>query len=288
MRWLSRPGRTAALAPILVLALAASSRANVLVDCSFEQGPDPGAAGAIRMAAGSTAIPGWVVTGANIDYTNGNWWTPAQGARSIGLNGSGPGGVAQTFPTIIHAQYTAVFWMAGDPGTLPNVKWLRASAAGQSQDFSVDITDMWAWDPGWAREVFTFTANASSTTLEFVSLMSGDYGPSLDSVDVSVSSMAGVDPPGPAELMLAPIAPNPSAGPAHADFSLAHAGHVVLSVMDLSGREVARLADERLEAGPHRRTWDATDRGSRAAPGIYFLRLWTPDGSLARRLVLMR
>jgi len=274
----------AALAPVLVLALVATSRANVLVDCSFEQGPDAGAAGATRLPAGSTAIPGWVVTGVNIDLANWNWWVTPMGALSVGLNGSGPGGVAQTFPTIIHAQYTARFFMAGDPGTDPVIKWLRASAAGQSQDFSVDLTGMWAWDPGWQPEAFTFTANASTTTLEFLSLMPGDYGPAIDSVDVSVTSMAGVDPPS-TELMLAPIVPNPSAGPARVDFSLPRASHVVVSVLDVSGREIARLADARLEAGPHGLTWDG---GSRAEPGIYFLRLWTQDGSLARRLVLMR
>src|SRR5262245_40360108 len=69
--------------------------ANLLINGSFEDGPDPGEFKPLDEDADD--IKGWVVTRGQIDYI-GTHWGHADGKRSLDLGGSpGYGGVAQTF-----------------------------------------------------------------------------------------------------------------------------------------------------------------------------------------------
>ncbi|MFZ1946463.1 MAG: FlgD immunoglobulin-like domain containing protein, partial [bacterium] len=98
-------------------------------------------------------------------------------------------------------------------------------------------------------------------------------------------------PDGPSGLVthLLPPEPNPGAGDFRIGFTLEKAGWVDLEVYDVTGRRVAVLVDERLDAGRHSVRWDATtDRGASAAPGLYFVRLVAPKGAHTTKLVLAR
>src|SRR5262249_15845908 len=55
---------------------------NLLVNGSFEEGPDPGPGRFLTLNEGSTEIRGWVVTRGQIDY-NGTYWEAADGQRSL-------------------------------------------------------------------------------------------------------------------------------------------------------------------------------------------------------------
>src|SRR4029453_2358799 len=69
-------------------------------------------------------------------------------------------------------------------------------------------------------------------------------------------------------------APNPSSGPVRLAFTLPRAGDVDLRVVAVDGREIARLARGRWEAGTHGVEWAGIDRhGAPAPPGVYFVRL---------------
>jgi choice-of-anchor C domain-containing protein len=275
------------LALMLTLLFAVPAQANVIVNGSFETGPPP--SDAVMLTAGSTAIPGWTVTHTNLDYC-GSRWTAFEGSRSLGLNGTNSGGIAQTFTTQIHAQYTVRFWMAGDPATTPVIKQMRVTAAGQSADYEADITGMWAWDPGWNWHLFTFNATAATTTLEFFSLQSGDSGPALDSVDVELNSTVDVPPKPPHgfAFTLAPAAPTPLRDASRISFTLPAAARARLSVVDIRGREVAVLADGALDSGPHELSWDGVTRGGRVEPGLYFLVLRSAAEQRVQRLVVLR
>jgi choice-of-anchor C domain-containing protein len=277
--------RLALLAAALVALAPLPALANLLVNGSFESGPAPGTM--LPLASGNTGVTGWVVTRAGIDYA-GTAWTAAQGSRSIALNGPDAGGIAQTFETLPHATYTVRFYLAGDPETLPNVKTMRVSAAGQSADFTADITGMWAWDPGWNPNMWSFQAASTSTTLEFFSTMSGATGATLDSVTVLLTSTADVAPPGAETLALAPVAPNPARGAARVRFTLAQPGPARLAVYDVSGREVAVLADGELAAGVHEAVWDGRSRQGRAPAGLYFAELRSREGRLVRAFAVVR
>jgi hypothetical protein len=82
---------------------------------------------------------------------------------------------------------------------------------------------------------------------------------------------------------LAPLFPNPSGGDLQVAFSLPRRGGVRIAVFDVQGRAVKTYYDGPMNAGDYRGTMDL--RGNKA--GMYFLRVWTPQGSLQRSFVLM-
>jgi choice-of-anchor C domain-containing protein len=159
---------------------------NLLVNGSFEQGPDAKRGdGFITLESGSTAITGWVVSRGDIDYV-GSYWQPADGQRSLDLNGFNRGGIAQTFKTTKGKKYRVTFAMAGNPnlGEEPRVKTLGISAAGKSAEFSFDTTGKVYRNMGWVTKTWEFMAVADQTTLEFYSLTGRGCGPALDDVHV--------------------------------------------------------------------------------------------------------
>lgn len=92
----------------------------------------------------------------------------------------------------------------------------------------------------------------------------------------------------PAELSLAPVAPNPARGRATLSFALPAAAVARLAVYDAQGRLVHTLVDGALPAGRHSRAWDLRDGGGRTLPpGLYLARLVTPAGTRVRRLAVI-
>jgi hypothetical protein len=83
--------------------------------------------------------------------------------------------------------------------------------------------------------------------------------------------------------------PNPAYPDVTLSFALPAAGPVRLSVYDVHGREVARLADRTFTAGAHALAWRGHADGGRPLPaGTYFAKLDTPAGRSTRKLVLLR
>ena len=71
-------------------------------------------------------------------------------------------------------------------------------------------------------------------------------------------------------------------------FSVPGRTPVHLEAFDIQGRRVRLLFDGTTGAGFHDLAWDgAGDGGAAPGPGLYFLRLWTPQGQAVTR-VLMR
>jgi hypothetical protein len=102
---------------------------------------------------------------------------------------------------------------------------------------------------------------------------------------------AGVEgPAAPAvDLTLSAPAPNPFNPATTLRFTLPAAGPVRLSVMNVAGREVARLVDRTLPAGSHAVEWGGRlAGGTEAASGIYLVVLETPAGRRTQRAVLMK
>ncbi len=278
------------LAALSVLALmsivAGPVCAGLIVNPGFELGPSPTPAQSTPLGAGSTALTGWVVTRNAIDYC-GYIWETLHGERSVALNGTGPGGIAQTFATSNGAAYVVQFFMAGDPFSSPAIKRMRVSAANQSQDYEFDISHGWPWDMGWALKTFAFSANGSSTTLEFYSLDAGATGPAIDSVIVNGPSTT-VPVTDAAGIALESPYPNPSRGACTVAFAIPAPAPVRLSVFDMQGREIAVLAERHFEAGRHVIPWGDEIAGSKVQAGIYFIRLVSPGETRVRKAVFAR
>ena len=83
------------------------------------------------------------------------------------------------------------------------------------------------------------------------------------------ASVAGA----PESFSLSQNYPNPFNPQTTVSYQLAAPGRVAVTVYDLLGREVARLADETQEAGYYERSWDAGNSPS----GIYYVRMIVSD-----------
>ena len=157
---------------------------NLLVNGSFETGPNPGVFTFFPLFPGSKDIFGWDIIRGGIDYVR-DLQTPADGNSYLDLNGTpGVGGVAQSFDTKVGQQYLVTFDLAAHPSGL--LQTMRVSAAGQSADFYFQSKS----DPsnlGWQALTWEFTAISRQTTLELYSLQTGYQfgGPALDGVVVT-------------------------------------------------------------------------------------------------------
>jgi hypothetical protein len=113
----------------------------------------------------------------------------------------------------------------------------------------------------------------------------------LDGRDRQMERVLGPDqvPTPPTVTNLAPAFPNPFNRNTALTFSLSVEGDAELGVYSVDGRRVKTLATGRRAAGEYHFTWDGTDGAGRAAPpGVYFLRLITPQARLGHTLVMLR
>src|SRR5262245_5750604 len=161
---------------------------DLVTNGSFEDGPEPDPAGPgfTPYEAGSTAIPGWAVTRGSVDDI-GPYWQPADGRRSIDLNGNEPGAVAQVFRTTPGKTYKVTFALAGnDGGDGPSVKTVVVTAGGARAEITFDAAGRTYTDMGWETHTWEFTAEAAETVLEFASTTDqpAACGPALDRVSV--------------------------------------------------------------------------------------------------------
>lgn len=99
------------------------------------------------------------------------------------------------------------------------------------------------------------------------------------------------EPPPPSALALAPPVPNPARTTTRIDWAVPaeHAGaDLDLSVYDLAGRRIARLASGKAQPGRFSVDWDLRSTvGTRMGGGIYFLRFRLGTFSESRKLVVM-
>ncbi len=78
--------------------------------------------------------------------------------------------------------------------------------------------------------------------------------------------------------------PNPFNPTTTIAFRLTKQENIRLSVFDIIGREVAVLANTKMEAGRHTYTLDATNWPA----GIYFYKVKTPNFTVTRKMVLVK
>jgi choice-of-anchor C domain-containing protein len=168
----------------LTTAAPAKPAANLLVNGSFEEGPDD--IGDFKSVdKGSEDIKGWKVTRGQIDIV-GTFWVAAHGSRSVDLHGSpGYGGLEQTFKTKKGTRYKVELRLAATPDA--GDRGIVVAAAGDSKKFEVNSGDGTRDKMKWTKVSWEFTATTDETTLEIYTTEKGDdsRGPVIDEVSVS-------------------------------------------------------------------------------------------------------
>lgn len=90
-------------------------------------------------------------------------------------------------------------------------------------------------------------------------------------------------------LRLGPGRPNPFGHGTVAELALPRSAPVLLEVLDVGGRRVRVLVDERRERGIHRIVWDGRDSSGRSvASGVYYLRVTALGQTITAKAVRMR
>lgn len=183
----------ACLVLLLLGALVGPVRGQLILNGSFEQGPQPGLFS--QHCPPSAAIEGWVVIHDCIDYC-GTIWEPGEGLRSLDLDArdGDAGGVSQTVATTLGSCYRVRWKMAGNPESGPIIKRMIVAAAGQQVEHTFDITGRTLLDMGWTERAWQFVAEGTMTTLEFYSVtVPPGFGPALDDVRVTLVGCCAAD-----------------------------------------------------------------------------------------------
>jgi choice-of-anchor C domain-containing protein len=178
---------SASVLAVFVLSVSSPALAvPILVNGSFEHGPPPFGVHDIDIPTGSTAIIGWTVIGAGIDLLE-DPWDVSDGVRAIDLDGRSPGGIEQSFATIVGGLYTVSFDLSGNPEGGSVLKQMRLSVGGLSQEYAFDSAGQTIDALMWASMTFSFVAVETSATLAFASLSHAGsaYGALIDNVQVS-------------------------------------------------------------------------------------------------------
>jgi hypothetical protein len=221
------------------------------------------------LASGALAA-GWAANGNDLTSQ-----TSRQDAPAIATDGNGGALVTwtdQRFGADIYAQH-----VHGD-GTLASgwpTSGIAISTAANSQIASTLVTD------GAGGAVCAWQDNRSGAGNDDVYAQrfygSGQVGPTV--------GVPALPPTG--ALMLAPAGEQPARGVARFTLRLAAASTVTARVYDVRGRAVATLlARAAVPAGTTQLTWDGrTDRGARAASGVYHLAVAAGDAHAAIRFV---
>jgi hypothetical protein len=83
--------------------------------------------------------------------------------------------------------------------------------------------------------------------------------------------------------------PNPFNPSTTISFDLPRKSRVTLTVVNILGQEIARLIDKETSAGPHSVEWDGRDVSREpVASGVYLYRLTTDNGTLSRKMLLLK
>ncbi len=88
----------------------------------------------------------------------------------------------------------------------------------------------------------------------------------------------------PSKVKLEQNYPNPFNPSTNIVFNLPKAMKVRLLIYNVLGRVVAELSDARMSAGRHEFVWHAANTAS----GVYFYRLVTPNGSVTKKMLLLK
>jgi len=108
------------------------------------------------------------------------------------------------------------------------------------------------------------------------------------SVDVRLTSAAGANPI-PETYALDQNYPNPFNAGTVISFALPQAGRVKVTVFNVLGQTVRVLADEQMDPGIQRVTWDGRDENyNTASSGVYFYRIVANDFIDTKKMTLIK
>jgi hypothetical protein len=176
-------------------------------------------------------------------------------------------------------------YVTGDTGREYAVHAIVLERTGAHRVFAIPVsagrTDITDIPIEWSNIAFITIAVAS---------VDATFAPAFTSVNLDTPLAVGVPTLGQPVLQLAQNYPNPFRAGTTISFHLSVPSAVRLDVIDATGRLVRTITNEHtLAAGSHQVFWDGIDdRGQHCAPGVYALRLQSPQEVASRKIHLLR
>jgi choice-of-anchor C domain-containing protein len=159
---------------------------GLVANGSFESPGDVG--GFAEYGDGSTAMPGWTVTG-SVDQI-GSYWSPQDGAQSLDLAGASSGTITQTVATTAGTTYVLRWYQAGNPVCGQPVKTLTVGWNGTAvANTTFDTTGHDGTSMGWTRHEVQVTASGATATLALTDATAdhSQCGVAVDDVTLTTS-----------------------------------------------------------------------------------------------------
>ena len=244
-----------------------------------------------HLDAGGARAPGWPVSGFRVSTTPGQYDTrigsDGLGGAIVAWRGPGPDGVNGAFvqrfrpdgPTAVLVSLTG---LEADPDRVELV-WQGAGVVGPSSVERRQAHDDW-------RDLGAPVPDGGDRwRYEDRSVVAGErYAYRLRYVHQGTTRHTDdtwVDVPSAYVLTLRGFVPNPAVGAPTVAFTLARSGPASLELLDVAGRRMASHEVGSLGPGSHAIRFGG---GPALAPGVYLVRLRTPDRALVTRAAILR
>jgi Protein of unknown function (DUF642)/PEP-CTERM motif len=201
---------TAAVVAVWMAVGGSPLRADMITNGSFEV-PTVPVGGFTNFTNGSGAITGWTVVGPQVSVVSNSYVSecctfPAEdGLQWLDLTGDGSNrdteGVEQTVATMQGTQYTLSFWVGNvyDPRGIYGTTSTADVYINGTEVMAATNSNMTTGTQTWEQFNYMFTADGSSTTIEFLNGdPSNDNTNGLDNVTLNATGAA----PEPSSLLL--------------------------------------------------------------------------------------
>jgi len=191
------------LSAALLLLAASQGRANLIVNGSFENFTTSGApndtsfGNFIRFfgppdTASNTELTGWTITGSsggnpnNVDLVNSSLYPAFAGNWSLDMEGNvgASGVIQQSFATTPGQLYQLSFAYGNNPSGSGGTMQVLVTGNGTLLDDSVSHNTSSAANMNYNLFSADFTADSSTTTLQFEATTNSGFGVVLDAVEV--------------------------------------------------------------------------------------------------------
>jgi len=216
---------------------------------------------------GSVRYDGGVV---EISTDGGGSWTDIGTSIIPGYNGT----LTNTTGNPLGGRPAFVGQSASYPSLLTATASLGTTYAGMTVRIRFRLaTDAADGADGWHVDDLVFTGLTNTPFVDVVA----DPGP---------CTPVAVEEPLPTEVAFAIVGVHPSHRAPSFQFALPRPTRVEITVHDIAGRRVARLADGEYAAGFHTALWEDAS-GSPSGPGVYFARMIADGRVFTRRVVVL-
>lgn len=175
-------------AGVLLAATCVQASAAPFTDGLFNDPAGQSTSPGFTTVSGGATYGAWTVTGSSVDFIGSYWNGPSQtGGYSVDLNGSGQGGITQTFD-LVAGTYVLGFYLSGNPDGDPTMKSISVSLSPTSSD---NISNPYTFTSGSSHTLdytyysITFTTSGGPETLSFASNDPGSFGGVVGGVTIS-------------------------------------------------------------------------------------------------------